>query len=139
MAEWVFHHTTGAFTSEDKQHIAKAMTQIHTSVGLLAFYYHAHFLELPPENIYSAGETPRSHHARDLPYCQRIRGPRDTRYFPQSLGWHRLKRLRASLAIRSSTIAVYSHQSEKEAHRSLPYGFSVPSTEPALLIHHDTQ
>jgi len=58
MPKWSFTHTAGAFTAEDKQRIAKGMTELYTSVGLPAFYCHAHFFELQPESIY-AGGTPQ--------------------------------------------------------------------------------
>ncbi|KFZ04390.1 hypothetical protein V502_10185, partial [Pseudogymnoascus sp. VKM F-4520 (FW-2644)] len=46
----------GSFTAEDKESIAKGMTELYTSVGLPAFYCHTHFFELPPESIYAGGE-----------------------------------------------------------------------------------
>jgi hypothetical protein len=58
MPKWVFNHTTDAFTPEEKQLIARGMTKLYTSVGLPAFYCHAHFFELPPHSIYAGGETP---------------------------------------------------------------------------------
>lgn len=58
MPKWVFHHTTGVLTPEEKQRIAQHMTKIYTSVGLPAFYCHVHFFELAPENISAGGESP---------------------------------------------------------------------------------
>ena len=60
MPKWVFHHTIGAFTAEEKLQIACGMTKLYTSVGLPAFYAHAHFFELPPDSIYAGGGTPRA-------------------------------------------------------------------------------
>ncbi|ETS77180.1 hypothetical protein PFICI_11054 [Pestalotiopsis fici W106-1] len=60
MPKWVFHHTVGAFTNNDKKLIAHGMTKIYTSVGLPAFYCHAHFIELQPDSIYAGGETPQA-------------------------------------------------------------------------------
>lgn len=58
MPKWVFHHTTGVFTAEEKQHVAREMTKTYTRVGLPAFYYRAHFVKLQPDSIYAGGETP---------------------------------------------------------------------------------
>lgn len=58
MPKWVFHHTAGTLTPEEKQCIAQQMTQIYTSVGLPPFYCHVHFFELGPENDYAGGENP---------------------------------------------------------------------------------
>lgn len=58
MPKWVFYHTAGSFTAEEKRQIAQGMTKIYTSVGLPAFYCHTHFIGLEPENIYAGGENP---------------------------------------------------------------------------------
>ncbi|PYI17503.1 hypothetical protein BO99DRAFT_404252 [Aspergillus violaceofuscus CBS 115571] len=58
MPKWVFHHTAGAFTPGEKQQIAQGMTKLYTSVGLPAFYAHAHFFELPPGSIFAGGDHP---------------------------------------------------------------------------------
>ncbi|KAH8593077.1 putative oxalocrotonate tautomerase [Bisporella sp. PMI_857] len=58
MPKWVFHHTAGSFTAEEKRRIAQGMTKIYIGVGLPAFYCHTHFIELQPENIYAGGENP---------------------------------------------------------------------------------
>lgn len=60
MPKWVFHHTKGAFTREDKERLAKGMSNIYTTFGLPAFFAHAHFFELAPEDIWSGGEPSKS-------------------------------------------------------------------------------
>ncbi|RTE80249.1 hypothetical protein BHE90_005262 [Fusarium euwallaceae] len=60
MPKWVFHHTAGAFTAEEKQQIAKGMTKIYSSVGLPPFYSNCHFIEFQADSIYAGGETPKA-------------------------------------------------------------------------------
>ncbi|KAM6527466.1 hypothetical protein FSOLCH5_003536 [Fusarium solani] len=40
MPRWVFQHTKGAFTHEDKEKLAKGMANIYTTFGLPAFFAH---------------------------------------------------------------------------------------------------
>lgn len=56
MPKWVFHCTKGAFTREDKQKLARGMSNIYVTFGLPAFYAHVHFIEFEPDNIWSGGE-----------------------------------------------------------------------------------
>lgn len=56
MPKWVFHHTEGAFTLEDKEKLAQGMSNIYTTFGLPAFYAHVHFIELAPGSIWSGGK-----------------------------------------------------------------------------------
>ncbi|CAG9991120.1 unnamed protein product [Clonostachys byssicola] len=58
MPKWVFHHTAGTFTVEDKHRIANGMVEIYKTIGLPAFYCHAHFFELPENSIFAGGEYP---------------------------------------------------------------------------------
>ncbi|KAL0781945.1 hypothetical protein CaCOL14_003280 [Colletotrichum acutatum] len=60
MPKWVFNCNAGVFTAAEKKQIAEGMTKLYTSVGLPAFYCHAHFIELTPENMYAGGETPKA-------------------------------------------------------------------------------
>lgn len=59
MPLWVFNHTAGAFTAQEKLQIAGGMTQIYRSIGLPAFYCHAQFFELQPDSIFAGGESPK--------------------------------------------------------------------------------
>ncbi|KAI0534308.1 putative oxalocrotonate tautomerase, partial [Xylaria digitata] len=56
MPKWVFNHTKGAFTPEDKKKLAQGMSNIYTTFGLPAFLAHVHFFELEDDNIWSGGE-----------------------------------------------------------------------------------
>ncbi|KAF2971712.1 hypothetical protein GQX73_g1775 [Xylaria multiplex] len=56
MPRWVFNHTKGAFTYEDKKKLAQGMSNIYTTFGLPAFLAHVHFFELEDGNIWSGGE-----------------------------------------------------------------------------------
>lgn len=60
MPKWVFNCNAGMFSTAEKKQIAEGMTKLYTSVGLPAFYCHTHFIELPPDNIYAGGETPKA-------------------------------------------------------------------------------
>ncbi|KAF9771384.1 hypothetical protein IL306_010976 [Fusarium sp. DS 682] len=53
MPKWVFHHTAGTFSPEDKRQIAQGMTKIYSSVGLPPFYSNTHFIEpiMKPKGI----------------------------------------------------------------------------------------
>ncbi|CAH0055996.1 unnamed protein product [Clonostachys solani] len=57
MPRWVFNHTKGALTREDKEKLAKGMSKIYTTFGLPAFLAHVQFFELEPEEFWSGGET----------------------------------------------------------------------------------
>lgn len=58
MPKWVFHHTKGAFTLEDKEKLAKGMSNIYTTFGLPAFFAHVQFIELAPGDFWSGGVQP---------------------------------------------------------------------------------
>jgi hypothetical protein len=60
MPKWVFHHTKGAFTREDKQKIAEGASKIYTTYGLPAFYAHVHFFELGSDDIWNGGKPSQS-------------------------------------------------------------------------------
>ncbi|KAI1759418.1 hypothetical protein GGR53DRAFT_513717 [Hypoxylon sp. FL1150] len=48
MPMWVFHHTKGSFTREDKLKLGQAMSNIYITF-LPAFYAHVHFFKLGPD------------------------------------------------------------------------------------------
>lgn len=56
MPKWIFYHTAGAFTPEEKKTIAEGMTNIYSSIGLPRFYANCQFIELPRDSIYAGGE-----------------------------------------------------------------------------------
>ncbi|KAJ3543249.1 hypothetical protein NM208_g3673 [Fusarium decemcellulare] len=56
MPKWVFHHTEGAFTLEDKEKLAQGMSKIYTTFGLPAFFTHVHFIEFAPNDIWTGGK-----------------------------------------------------------------------------------
>ncbi|VUC30898.1 unnamed protein product [Clonostachys rosea] len=58
MPKWVFNHTEGAFSFEDKHIIAQGMAKIYSAVGLPAFYANTQFFELPKDNLFTGGEIP---------------------------------------------------------------------------------
>ena len=81
MPKWVFHHTAGAFTADEKKQIAQGMTRIYSSVGLPPFYAHAHFIEFPPDSIFAGGETPRLLATIAIYHVARTFGNKETQDF----------------------------------------------------------
>lgn len=57
MPKWVFQVTKGALTREDKQKLARGMSNIYTTYGLPAFFAHTHFIEFGPDDFWSGGEA----------------------------------------------------------------------------------
>jgi phenylpyruvate tautomerase PptA (4-oxalocrotonate tautomerase family) len=60
MPLWVFNHTRGAFSTEEKAALAKDITRIYTRVSLPAFYVNVQFFEMDASNIYVAGESAKA-------------------------------------------------------------------------------
>ncbi|KAL7762822.1 hypothetical protein ACKLNR_006180 [Fusarium oxysporum f. sp. zingiberi] len=60
MPKWVFHHTAGAFSFEEKRQIAQGMTKIYSSVGLPPFYANTQFIEFDPESLFTGGEPAKN-------------------------------------------------------------------------------
>ncbi|KAM0553985.1 hypothetical protein ACHAPJ_007060 [Fusarium lateritium] len=58
MPKWVFQHTKGAFTLEDKEELAKGMSNIYQTFGLPSFFAHVQFIELGPDDFWSGGVRP---------------------------------------------------------------------------------
>ncbi|KAH7165209.1 putative oxalocrotonate tautomerase [Dactylonectria macrodidyma] len=56
MPKWVFHHSKGSFTREDKEKLAKGMSNIYTTFGLPAFFAHVHFIELTEDEMWTGGK-----------------------------------------------------------------------------------
>lgn len=56
MPKWTFQVSKGALTREDKQKLAKGMSNIYQTYGLPAFYAHVHFIEFGPDDFWSGGE-----------------------------------------------------------------------------------
>ncbi|KAH6871564.1 putative oxalocrotonate tautomerase [Thelonectria olida] len=56
MPRWVFNHTKGAFTREDKQKLAQGMSNIYTTYGVAPFLAHVQFFEMEPDDFWSGGE-----------------------------------------------------------------------------------
>ncbi|RSL97557.1 hypothetical protein CDV31_012970 [Fusarium ambrosium] len=56
MPKWVFQHTKGAFTHEDKEKLAKGMSNIYTTFGLPAFFAHVQFISFDPDEFWTGGE-----------------------------------------------------------------------------------
>lgn len=56
MPRWVFCHSKGAFTREDKEKLAKGMARIYTTFGLPAFLAHTHFFEVGDDDMWAGGE-----------------------------------------------------------------------------------
>ena len=61
MPKWIIYSTAGTFSNEEKQHIAKEMTAIYTSIGLPAFYTVTQFIEYEQHNNFSGGELSVGH------------------------------------------------------------------------------
>ncbi|KAL2222620.1 putative oxalocrotonate tautomerase [Thermoascus aurantiacus ATCC 26904] len=57
MPLWVFAHTPGAFSPEEKKDLAQAITRIYTRLNLPAFYVNVQFFEMAPSDIYVGGES----------------------------------------------------------------------------------
>ncbi|KAI6080734.1 putative oxalocrotonate tautomerase [Hypoxylon rubiginosum] len=86
MPVWVFHHTKGAFTREDKQKLAQGMSNIYTNIGLPSFYSHVHFFELGPDDIWSGGESaPPSTTISIYHAAASIRDPKEREVFLKAL------------------------------------------------------
>ncbi|RTE70648.1 hypothetical protein BHE90_014951 [Fusarium euwallaceae] len=56
MPKWVFQHTKGAFTHEDKEKLAKGMSNIYTTFGLPTFFAHVQFISFDPDEFWTGGE-----------------------------------------------------------------------------------
>jgi phenylpyruvate tautomerase PptA (4-oxalocrotonate tautomerase family) len=56
MPMWKVYYSEGAYTAEDKQEFAEAITGLYTQFNLPAFYVTALFHELPADMFYVGGE-----------------------------------------------------------------------------------
>ena len=56
MPMWQVYYSGGAYTAEDKQEFAEAITGLYTQFNLPAFYVTALFHELPADMFYIGGE-----------------------------------------------------------------------------------
>lgn len=56
MPRWVFSYTKGALAHEDKEKLAKGMSNIYTTFGLPAFLAHVQFFEMGSGDFWSGGE-----------------------------------------------------------------------------------
>ncbi|KAL2670077.1 hypothetical protein Neosp_014958 [[Neocosmospora] mangrovei] len=56
MPKWVFQHTKGCFTREDKEKLAKGMANIYMTFGLPAFFAHVQFIPFDSDDFWSGGE-----------------------------------------------------------------------------------
>ncbi len=56
MPRWVFCHSKGAFTREDKEKLAKGMANIYITFGVPGFLAHTHFFEVGDDDMWSSGE-----------------------------------------------------------------------------------
>src|SRR4051794_26281162 len=56
MPMWQVYYSEGAYTGEDKQEFAEAITGLYTQFNLPAFYVTALFHELPADTFYIGGE-----------------------------------------------------------------------------------
>lgn len=59
MPLWLFTHSAGVFTPEDKQDLAKAITRLYTRVGLPESYVNVQFFERGPYDIFCGEESPK--------------------------------------------------------------------------------
>jgi len=57
MPYWKIYHGVDAFTTEEKDAIAKSVTNYYVSVGLPDFYVNIFFIAVPTSNFYVAGQT----------------------------------------------------------------------------------
>ncbi|KAL1638563.1 hypothetical protein SLS58_008776 [Diplodia intermedia] len=58
MPLWLFTHSTGTFSNEEKEGLAKEITRLYTKIGLPAFYVNTQFFERGPYNIFRGGKSP---------------------------------------------------------------------------------
>ncbi|KAF4414805.1 Tautomerase [Fusarium acutatum] len=55
MPLWVFGHSAGAFTAEEKKDLAEAITQLYVNFGLPAFYVNVQFIALGTDDMWYGG------------------------------------------------------------------------------------
>ncbi|KAE8372471.1 putative oxalocrotonate tautomerase [Aspergillus bertholletiae] len=56
MPRWIIHHSANLLSAEEKQNLAKTITQIYSRLGLPDFYVHVHFQEQPLTASFIGGE-----------------------------------------------------------------------------------
>ncbi|KAK0615448.1 hypothetical protein DIS24_g11807 [Lasiodiplodia hormozganensis] len=59
MPLWLFTHSAGAFSAEEKEELAKKITRLYTKIGLPAFYVNTQFFERGPFDIFCGEESPK--------------------------------------------------------------------------------
>lgn len=55
MPLWIFSHSAGAFTAEEKKDLAEAVTQLYAKGGLPAFYVNVQFIALGADDLWYGG------------------------------------------------------------------------------------
>lgn len=55
MPLWIFGHSAGAFTSEEKRDLAEAITQMYVDLGVPSFYVNVQFIPLGADDLYYGG------------------------------------------------------------------------------------
>ncbi|RYO99671.1 hypothetical protein DL764_006736 [Monosporascus ibericus] len=61
MPVWVFGHSAGAFTAEEKKDLAEAITQLYVNFGLPAFYVNVQFIPLGTDDLWYGGRPHPKH------------------------------------------------------------------------------
>ncbi|EGU81406.1 hypothetical protein FOPG_10093 [Fusarium oxysporum f. sp. conglutinans race 2 54008] len=56
MPLWVFGHSAGAFTPEEKKDLAEAVTQLYVDFGLPSFYVNVQFIPLGADDLWYGGK-----------------------------------------------------------------------------------
>lgn len=87
MPRWVFQHTKGAFSLEDKEKLAKGMSNIYTTFGLPSFFAHVQFIEHSPDDFWSGGVQP-SHPSTTITIyhaAANVRNPQEGEAFLKAL------------------------------------------------------
>ncbi|KAJ4245171.1 hypothetical protein FALCPG4_004095 [Fusarium falciforme] len=60
MPKWVYQHTKGCLTREDKEKLAMGVSNIYMTFGLSGFFTHVQLISFDPDDFWSGGEPANS-------------------------------------------------------------------------------